>query len=376
MHISLRLALAFSIGAVLTNGCVPEPAAEKAKTESVEKTAGLFQNWPTNADPMSIGEKLTRNLLARNYLTNKAGFAVYPEACAGFGAVRFAKSAADPALLPKLVERYAFFAGPDAEKLVSPNQHVDFRVLGIIPLEIFLDTGSSNYLQPGLDLADAQWADPLPDGLTRETRWWVDDTFMVGCLQIQAWRATKDPKYADRAALLLAAYLDKLQQTNGLFYHGPDFPHYWGRGNGWFAVALAEVLRSLPPDHPKYARLMDGYRKMMAGLRRYQTPSGLWRQLIDNDQAWPEASCTGMFTYAMIVGVQQGWLDPKEYGDCARQGWIGLCDYVDAKGNLREICVGTGQNKDTQYYLDRPRSTGDLHGQAPALWCAWALLQK
>jgi len=38
-------------------------------------------------------------------------------------------------------------------------------------------------------------------------------------------------------------------------------PYYWGRGNGWFAVALAEVLGSLPPDHPKYARLMDGYRK-------------------------------------------------------------------------------------------------------------------
>jgi len=36
---------------------------------------------------------------------------------------------------------------------------------------------------------------PLPDGLTRETRWWVDDAFMIGSLQIQAYRATKDPKY-------------------------------------------------------------------------------------------------------------------------------------------------------------------------------------
>jgi hypothetical protein len=38
--------------------------------------------------------------------------------------------------------------------------------------------------------------------------------------------------------------------------------------------------------------------------------------------------------------------------------------------------VGTNQKDDTQYYLDRPRATGDLHGQAPILWCAWALLAK
>jgi len=59
----------------------------------------------------------------------------------------------------------------------------------------------------------------------------------------------------------------------------------------------------------------------------------------------------------------------------ARRGWIGLCGYVNADGNIREIGIGTGQYPDTQYYLDRPRSAGNLHGQAPALWCAWALLK-
>jgi len=83
-----------------------------------------------------------------------------------------------------------------------------------------------------------------------------------------------------------------------------------------------------------------------------------------------------MFTYAMIVGVQHGWLEAKEYGNCARKGWIGLCGYIDADGNVREICVGIGQNQDTEYYLNRPRAVGDLHGQAPVLWCAWALAQN
>jgi rhamnogalacturonyl hydrolase YesR len=199
---------------------------------------------------------------------------------------------------------------------------------------------------------------------------------MIGSLQIQAYRATHDAKYADRLALELAAYLDKLQQPNGLFFHANVSPHFWGRGNGWFAAALAEVLRSLPPDHPKYARLMDGYKKMMAALKTYQAPSGLWRQLVDNDQAWDETSCTGMFTYAMIVGVKHGWLNAQEYSDVARRGWIGLCGKIDADGNVHEVCVGTNQKDDVDWYLNRPRATGDLHGQAPILWCAWALLEK
>ena len=48
---------------------------------------------------------------------------------------------------------------------------------------------------------------------------------------------------------------------------------------------------------------------MMASLKKYQAPSGLWRQLVDNEKAWDETSCTGMFTYALIVGVKHGWLD-------------------------------------------------------------------
>jgi rhamnogalacturonyl hydrolase YesR len=121
---------------------------------------------------------------------------------------------------------------------------------------------------------------------------------------------------------------------------------------------------------------MDGYKKMMAALKTYQAPSGLWRQLVDNDQAWDETSCTGMFTYALIVGVKHGWLDAQEYGDVARRGWIGLCGKIDADGNVHEVCVGTNQKDDVDWYLNRPRATGDLHGQAPILWCAWALLEK
>jgi unsaturated rhamnogalacturonyl hydrolase len=360
------------LGATIFAGC----ASVKTGAGANRPAPVVFQSWPANCDPKTVGEKVAQNFLRRTVTVDKNGFIVYREVCTAFGALRFADAAGDRELEQKLIDRYAVLLTPQGKKMISPERHVDFHVFGVLPLEIYLLNGDTNFLALGLDKADDQWKNPLPSGLARESRWWVDDAFMVGALQIQAWRATKDPEYADHAANELAGYLDRLQRPNGLFYHGPAAPFCWGRGNGWFAVGLAEVLSSLPPDHPQYARLMDGYKKMMAGLKRYQTPSGMWRQLIDDHQAWPESSCTAMFTYAMIVGVQHGWLDAKEYGECARQGWIGLCGYLDENGNVREVCVGTIQSKDINYYLNRPRSLGDLHGQTPVLWCAWALLQK
>jgi unsaturated rhamnogalacturonyl hydrolase len=77
----------------------------------------------------------------------------------------------------------------------------------------------------------------------------------------------------------------------------------------------------------------------------------------------------------LIIGVQHGWLDAS-YGDVARRGWIGLCGKINPDGNVRDVCVGTNQKDDTQYYLDRPRPLAIRTAQAPILWCAWALLQK
>ena len=333
-------------------------------------------DWPKASDPHTVGVRVTENFLERNFRTNKTGVIVYPEVCAAFGALRFADTAGEAGLKQRLFERFAIISQPAGKSLIPPGGHVDFSVFGVIPLEIYLLNGDKTSLALGTSLASAQWATPLTNGLTSETRWWVDDAWMVGSLQIQAFRATHDAKYADQVATQLAAYLDKLQESNGLFHHGPSAPFYWGRGNGWVAAALAEVLQSLPPTHPKYARIMAGYRKMMAGLKAVQAPSGLWRQLLDEPAAWEETSGTAMFTYAMIVGVKHGWLDATEYGDCARRGWLALCGKLDAKANLKDICVGTNKSDDKQFYLDRPRQAGDLHGQAPLLWCAWALLEK
>ena len=101
----------------------------------------------------------------------------------------------------------------------------------------------------------------------------------------------------------------------------------------------------------------------------------MWRQLIDKPDSWPETSSSAMFTFALITGVKNGWLDDRAFGPAARKGWLAVIRYLDKNADIHEVCEGTGKKNDLQYYLDRKRNVGDLHGQAPVLWCASALLR-
>lgn len=351
------------------------------------KQSEHFSNWPAGAAPAEVGKRVAENFLTRKFefeARSNRVFIIYPEICGWYGSLKVAKETGDKDLQQRLVRRFDPFLTPEGDKHISRQAHVDYRVAGAVPLEIYRQTKNEKALALGLSLADAQWATPTPDGITHEARYWVDDMFMISAVQVQAFRATGEQKYLDRAALAMAAYLDKLQQPNGLFFHAPDSPFYWGRGNGWYAAGMAEVLSELPANHPQRARILSGYRTMMASLLQYQSDSGLWRQLLDKPESWTETSCTGMFAYAMVTGVKHGWLDEKTYGPAARKAWLALVAELDDKDNVKDVCVGTNKgrqevgpdlDKQLAFYLARARRTGDLHGQSPILWTAAALLE-
>src|SRR5438128_4273417 len=345
-----------------------------------------FKNWPAGASPQEVGKRVAENFAARQleFEQGKREFVIYPEVCAWYGSLTVAHLTHDKDLETRLIQKFAPLLTPEGSKHISPQSHVDFRVFGVVPLEIYLLTKDRKYLDLGKGLADKQWEKTTPDGITSEARYWIDDMFMITAVQVQGYRATHDVRYLDRAAATMAAYLDKLQQPNGLFFHAADSPFYWGRGNGWVAAGMTELLRTLPKSNPRRARILDGYMKMMASLLKFQGEDGLWRQLIDHPESWAETSSTGMFTFAMVTGVKNGWLPAKTYGPAARKAWLGLVKHIDSEANVQDVCVGTnkanlevGPNLDTQlkYYLARQRHTGDLHGQAPVLWSATALLR-
>ena len=346
-----------------------------------------FSNWPAGTSPAEVGKRVAENFIARKFefeTKSNRQVIIYPEICGWYGSLKVAKLTGDTNLQARLVSRFEPFLTPEGDKHISRQAHVDYRVAGAVPLEIYRQTKNEKALALGLSLADAQWEKPTDDGVTHEARYWVDDIFMISAVQVQAFRATGDQKYLDHAALTAAAYLDKLQQPNGLFFHAPDSPFYWGRGNGWYAAGMAELLSELPANHPKHARIMEGYKKMMASLLQYQSENGLWRQLLDKPESWLETSSTGMFTYAMVTGVKHGWLDEKTYGPAARKAWLALVAELDSDNNVKDVCVGTNKGfqevgadleKQLAFYLARARKTGDLHGQSPILWTAAALLR-
>jgi unsaturated rhamnogalacturonyl hydrolase len=338
--------------------------------------ATALTEWPSAASPQDVGRRVAQRFVASPHMFwSEYGTIHYAEVCAWYGALRFARLAGEKALSAQLSERFEPCFGAEA-RMVPPINHVDNSVFGAVPLELYLQTGHARYRALGLAFADGQWDNADAAGLTRQTRYWIDDMYMITALQAQAFRATGELRYLDRAAAEMVVYLDRLQQPNGLFFHAPDTPFHWGRGNGWMAAGMTELLRSLPEDHRLRARILAGYHAMMATLLRHQAPDGMWRQLIDRPEAWAESSSTGMFTLAFVTGVKRGWLDAAAFGPAARRGWLALVDHLDEAAAVRDVCVGTGARNDLQYYLDRPRVTGDLHGQAPVLWCAAALLDE
>lgn len=342
----------------------------------------LLTDFPKGSTPEEIGERLG-NLFAKGKHNGKT--LGYAETFTWNGALKFADASGNNDMLQRLKNGFESFFTTDREYLPKMD-HVDKNMFGSLPLTLYLITEEERYREMGMPYADTQWNVPETAGSTAknwaskgyswQTRLWIDDMYMITIIQMHAYKATGDMKYVDRAAREMAMYLDELQRPNGLFYHAPDVPYFWGRGNGWMAAGMAEVLLHLSTTSEYYPRILRGFQTMMESLKEFQSEEGMWRQLIDKPDCWIETSGSAMFMYAFIMGVKYGWLPVKEYGEAARKAWLAMVTYINPDGKVREVCVGTNKKNDMQYYYDRRRNTGDYHGQAPYLWCTVALLEK
>ena len=349
--------------------------------------------FPKGSTPLEVGNRIANKFIVTphtrfgNPRAEKApNYITYPDACAWLGALWFGKVTKNEPLLDKLKDRFEPLFSTE-QKMLPRMNHVDHNVVGAVPLELYIQKkGDQRYYDLGMRYADTQWEAPVdatPEqkayadkGYSWQTRIWIDDMFMITTIQSQAYRATGDRKYIDRAAREMAMYLKKIQRPNGLFYHSPEAPFFWARGNGWMAAGMAQLLSILPKDNSDRTTIMEAYKKMMNTLKQNQDPNGMWHQLIDEPASYKETSGTAMFTYAMIVGVKHGWLDKKEYGTAARKGWLALVTYINENDEITNVCEGTNIKNDKNHYMNRKQITGDLHAHAPLLWCAVALLGK
>ncbi|HEY3493073.1 MAG TPA: glycoside hydrolase family 88 protein [Polyangiaceae bacterium] len=328
----------------------------------------------------SVGTKLSARFraqsLAFSSVANLPGDG-YKTACEWYGSLGVAKLTSDQALLDGLVTKFDPLKANFVSAMTSGEKHVDRYIFGIVPLEIYLQTGEVEYRDMGVAVADDQQ-------ISNQTRDAIDDMFMMTSLQVQAYRAVKvtdaegAKKYLDFMSAIMVDYLGA-QQTNGLFFHNVTQARvHWGRGNGWFAAGMAEMMRDLPTGAMHYATILDGYKKMMEGLLPFQSDNGLWYQVLnlpDDGANWEESSGTAMFTYAMIAGVRRGVLDAATYVPVIEKAWTGLQSKINGQGDVSDICVGTWYKASAAEYMALTRLTGDGHGQAPVIWAAAELLR-
>jgi rhamnogalacturonyl hydrolase YesR len=190
----------------------------------------------------------------------------------------------------------------------------------------------------------------------------------------QMTRLTGDQKYIDSAARHFVRAAARIFNTRTQLYtHGwnenqpfnPQF--YWGRANGWVAMTACELLDVLPSNHPDRARVLELFQLHIQGLASLQSPSGMWRNLLDKTDSYEESSCTAMFVYAIAHAINEGWISAASYGSVAQAGWNGLSTRINAQGQVLDTCVGTTFASDNVYYYHRPTSTDATHGVGPVI---------
>jgi unsaturated rhamnogalacturonyl hydrolase len=184
----------------------------------------------------------------------------------------------------------------------------------------------------------------------------------------------------------------------GLFYHAWDesriqkwadpltgcSPQFWGRGMGWYAMALVDVLDILPASHPGRLSLVEILQRASNALLHFQDPAtGLWYQVIDRldrPDNYRESSVSAMLVYVFAKAVRKGYLE-SDYLSAAGRAYRGLLENkikVDASGilTLEGTCsvagLGNAPYRDGsyEYYVGEKTSANDFKGVGPFILAA------
>ncbi len=204
---------------------------------------------------------------------------------------------------------------------------------------------------------------------------WLDDMFMALPSMAVRSQYANDPIQLDEAANIAAGFIKRMWMPElNIFRHGyvegadhqPSFA--WGRANGWAILTLSQLLDYLPENHPKRPLILDTFRKHASGLAKLQGINGFWHQLLDRPETYEETSATAIFAYALAHGVNEGWLDATTFGPVAQLAWEAVSTKINGKGEVEDVCVGTGMGFDPAFYAYRPVSVKAAHGYGPAVW--------
>ena len=228
-----------------------------------------------------------------------------------------------------------------------------------------------------------------------EHQMWLDGLFTGTTFYARyaAWKPEPEA-WSDIARQFLV--VDKhTVKANGLNHHGWDESHQmgwsdsitgcspetWGRAEGWYVMALCDVLELMPQDQPERPALEGILRRVISALMAVQDPhTHLWYQVPDRageEGNYLESTCSAMYCYAMSKGARLGVLDAS-YKEEAKKVLAGLKTYKieleeDGTWSLIDCCAvaGLGGNPyrdgTYDYYIHETIRKDDPKGVAPLI---------
>jgi polygalacturonase len=258
---------------------------------------------------------------------------------------------------------------------------------------------------------------------------WLDGIFMglpYRCLTAPITTSPKEAKkgavtkiYDDAVNQLTITYNRTFDPKTGLNRHAYDenrnmfwadretglSQHCWGRAQGWYTMALIEVLDAVPEDYPRRGELIDLLRKDLDAVIKWQDQkTGVWYQVMDSpgrEGNYLESTCSSMFAYVLLKAYRKGYLGTKyrEAGIKAYRGIINNFIRVneDKTISLTQCCAVAGlgpgispqvesalksinpkakakENKRRDgsyaYYLSEEIRDNDAKGLGPFIWAS------
>jgi unsaturated rhamnogalacturonyl hydrolase len=180
--------------------------------------------------------------------------------------------------------------------------------------------------------------------------------------------------------------------STGLYFHAWDerkeqvwadpatgrSKHYWGRGLGWFSMALVDVLDYIPENDTRHrAPLLEMIAELAPALLRYRDAgTHTWWQIMDTPSAtgnYRESTASAMFTYFLAKAVRKGYL-PASYRDAAVSSYQAVIDefvtvHADGQISMTNQCLvaglGYGRDGSYDYYMSEPIWKNDPKGNGP-----------
>lgn len=197
----------------------------------------------------------------------------------------------------------------------------------------------------------------------------MSDSVFMGCaILARVGRLTGEQRYFDMALRHLRFMQELDLRSDGLYRHSPLDEAAWGRGNGFPALGLALALSDWPPAHPGYGEVLASYQAHMFAMLLHQDLAGMWHQVVDRPESYPEFTSTAMTGFALTRGLRKDWLDRQEFEPVANRAWGAVLARIKTDATLVDVCRSTGRQSSLRAYFDREAILGrDDRGGAMAL---------